>query len=192
MIHTLFGTQNQNQDFNLKRRNENIKNMRKGVMVNGSEVYYGTGRNQFDQYKTYRIPRGTNRIKSYNNNNKVVSNRQINYVGKEEKRIKTTVYTQKVVNTSYEKISYVKKGDDYVECPEPTISISIRLYNGNIINGKFLGSHKLKDIYNYVKDISHRINFDLLIGFPPKPLTDYTKTISELGLDNTMLTQKVG
>ena len=48
-----------------------------------------------------------------------------------------------------------------------------------------------KVIYIYVKKISGSNNFILLEGFPPKPLNQLNKTIQELKLDNTTLTQKI-
>ena len=44
MIHSLFNSKDQNKDSNIQSQKENLINMRKGVMINGSEVYYGKGR----------------------------------------------------------------------------------------------------------------------------------------------------
>ena len=73
----------------------------------------------------------------------------------------------------------------------PICSISIRLFNGEIIKSEFNCSQTLRDIYLYVQRISGSNNFALLDGFPPKPLKDFNKTIEELKLENTILTQKI-
>ena len=45
MIHSLFDNQDQNKNYSNiqypKNPKENLVNMKKGVMVNGSEVFYG-------------------------------------------------------------------------------------------------------------------------------------------------------
>ena len=73
----------------------------------------------------------------------------------------------------------------------PICHFNIRLFNGEIITCEFNYTHTLRDIYIYVKKISGSNNFILLEGFPPKPLNQLNKTIQELKLDNTTLTQKI-
>ena len=79
----------------------------------------------------------------------------------------------------------------YIDHLQPVCSISIRLFNGEIIKAEFNYSQTLKDIYLYVRNISGSNNFVLLDGFPPKPLIEYGRSIGELGLQNTILTQKI-
>ena len=74
---------------------------------------------------------------------------------------------------------------------QPVCSISIRLFNGEIIKAEFNNSQTLRDVYIYVRNISGSNNFVLLDGFPPKPLIEYGRSIGDLGLQNTMLTQKI-
>jgi hypothetical protein len=80
MIHSLFGnSQDQNQDFNIQKPKENIKGMKKGVMVNGSEVYYGMGRKDVNGYNYYKKKSTryngnytrANKMKSYNKTNQI-------------------------------------------------------------------------------------------------------------------------
>lgn len=73
----------------------------------------------------------------------------------------------------------------------PSCLIGLRLYNGEIIKGQFNYSQTLKDIYFYTKELSGLNDFALLDGFPPKPLFDLDKTIGELNLENSVLTQKI-
>ena len=73
----------------------------------------------------------------------------------------------------------------------PVYHFNIRLFNGEIIKCEFNQTHTLKDVYIYVKEISGSNNFVLLEGFPPRPLDQYNKTIKELKLENTTLTQKI-
>ena len=73
----------------------------------------------------------------------------------------------------------------------PTITISIRLFNGEVVKSEFNLNQTLRHIYFYVQKISGSNNFYLLEGFPPKPLREYNKTIQELKLENTILTQKL-
>ena len=74
---------------------------------------------------------------------------------------------------------------------KPYCTINIRLFNGEIAKGKFNYTQTLRDIYFYVRKISGSNNFTLLDGFPPKPLRDYDRTIGELKLENTTLTQRL-
>ena len=71
----------------------------------------------------------------------------------------------------------------------PSCMINIRLYNGEIIKANFNYSQTLKDIYYQVSQLSGINKFYLLDGFPPKPLLNLDKTIWELNLENSVLTQ---
>ena len=73
----------------------------------------------------------------------------------------------------------------------PTCKISIRLFNGEVVNTEFNFGHTLRDIYLYVRRVSGYNNFSLLEGFPPTPLRDYDRSIAELKLQNTILTQRI-
>ena len=94
-------------------------------------------------------------------------------------------------NINTEGLNVNKEIKSNVDRLQPVCSISIRLFNGEIIKAEFNYSQTLKDIYLYVRNISGSNNFVLLDGFPPKPLNKYGKSIGELGLQNTMLTQKI-
>ena len=78
-----------------------------------------------------------------------------------------------------------------VDIYRPVCKISVRLFNGEIIKADFNYIQTLRDIYFYVGKISGSINFTLLDGFPPRTLTDYNRTIGELKLENSILTQRI-
>ena len=78
-----------------------------------------------------------------------------------------------------------------IDVYQPVCKISIRLYNGEIAKCEFNYSQTLRDIYYHVRKISGSNNFYLLDGFPPRPLRDYDRTIYELRLQNSLLTQKI-
>ena len=84
-----------------------------------------------------------------------------------------------------------KEIKSFVDYLSPICNISIRLFNGEIIQSQFNYTQTLRDIYLYVRRISGSNNFVLLDGFPPRPLIDYGKTIGELGLQNSLLTQRI-
>ena len=73
----------------------------------------------------------------------------------------------------------------------PVCKISIRLFNGEIVNADFNLMSTLRDIYVYVIKVSKCNNFTLLEGFPPRPLIDLNKSIWELNLQNSTLTQRI-
>ena len=74
---------------------------------------------------------------------------------------------------------------------KPVCTISVRLFNGEIVKGTFNYTQKLRDLYYFIKKTSGSTDFHLLDGFPPQPLTDYNKTIGELKLEHSILTQKI-
>ena len=73
----------------------------------------------------------------------------------------------------------------------PICHVNIRLFNGEIIKASFNYSQTVGDIYIYVRKVSGSDNFVLLDGFPPKPITDYGRSIGELRLYNSVITQKI-
>jgi hypothetical protein len=78
-----------------------------------------------------------------------------------------------------------------VDAYSPVCSLSIRLFNGEIVKCDFNYTQTVRDIYNYVGRISNSSNFTLLDGFPPIPLNDFNKTIGEMRLQNSILTQRI-
>ena len=197
MYHTLSDYRDQNKNYsnqpiqskNITNNKSNLTTMKKGTMVNGSEVYYGKGiKVDPSKYKSNKtnINNNMKRInkKILNNNvNKIGRNRSIQYVTEEEKIVNKTV----VVNKKEEKFD-----ENVVDLNKPHCFISVRMYNGTVIRTEFNSDKKLRDVYSFVKKMgkSNIIDFILLDGFPPKPLTEFDKTIKELGIENSMLTQK--
>ena len=73
----------------------------------------------------------------------------------------------------------------------PSCLLNIKLYNGETETPRFNYSQTVSDIYYYIKRVT---GFDIFImqeGFPPQNLNDYEKTIGELRLDNTIITQRL-
>ena len=94
-------------------------------------------------------------------------------------------------NVNMEGLQVNKNVKNIVNKSLPTCTISIRLFNGEIVKSEFNLNQTLRHIYFFVQKISGSNNFYLLEGFPPKPLREYTRTIQELKLENTILTQKL-
>ena len=194
MYHSLFDYQDQNKNYanqtnKIKTKTNNTLNtMKKGVMVNGSEVYYGKGI-KVDPNKTKKTSNNITDMKRLNkkiaNNkmNQIGHNRPIQYVSKEEK----TIIKKVVVNKREEMFE-----ENVVDLSRPHCYISVRMYNGTVIRTEFNTDKKLRDVYSFVKKMEKNriIDFVLLDGFPPKPLLEFDKTIKELGIENSMLTQK--
>lgn len=110
---------------------------------------------------------------------------------KEEKKFVPFSGSGKLLAISHiDEFSEEKEVSCFVDNFNPCCTISIRNFNGEILKGKFNYYQTLRDVYQYAKQISGLDNFVLLDGFPPKPLTDFQKTIEELRLENTVLTQK--
>ena len=199
MIHSLFGSQDQNKDSNIQCSNNNLKNMRKGVMINGSEVYYGNGRKPDIQTSNININRRkiekSNKIKATNYSNQIKHNNQISYTYNKKDYInsntsggykKTLVKEEKI-----KKLSTNKEMEFIIDETKPKCFINIRLFKGDLIKGEFNCDQTLGKVYSFVKKFSHNSYFTLLGGYPPSPLMEYEKTISELGLENSVLTQRI-
>ncbi len=199
MIHSLFSCQDQNKDTNIQYPKENIQNMRKGVMVNGSEVYYGKGKKvpistnynkNRPNIKYNETCQKTKKTKSTYNFNTIVHNNQIKYINKEDKKIKETIKKDNI-DVKTKKVSNDTKMEFSYDVTKPTCFVSVRLYNGDIIKAKFNCCEKFGVVYSFAKKMSKNDNFVLLDGFPPKPLREYGKTITELGIENAVLTQRI-
>ena len=110
----------------------------------------------------------------------------------EEKKFTAFAGSGKIIDNVNTQGLHVDKGvDTGADRSKPLCTINIRLFNGEIIKSEFNYSQTLREIYYYVQKISGSNNFALLDGFPPRPLTDYYKTIQELHLEGSLLTQRI-
>lgn len=81
----------------------------------------------------------------------------------------------------------------HVDENAPSTKINIRLHNGETVTQQFNLYHSVGDIFSYVSNVAPvNGSFQLVEGFPPKPLTDMEKTIEELRLQGTTLIQRLG
>ena len=84
-----------------------------------------------------------------------------------------------------------KNATTNVDRTRPTCKVNIRLFNGEVVSEDFNLNQTLQDVINFVRRKSGSNNFSRLDGFPPRPLTDYKKTIQELHLEGSLLTQRI-
>ena len=84
-----------------------------------------------------------------------------------------------------------KNASANVDRSKPTCKVNIRLFNGEVVSEDFNLTQTLQDVINFVKKKSGSNSFSLLDGFPPRPITSYNKTIQELHLEGSLLTQKI-
>lgn len=75
---------------------------------------------------------------------------------------------------------------------KPTAKVNIRLHTGEVISQTFNTTNTLRDIRIFVGDYAP-VNgtYDLVEGFPPKPLIDDDKTIEQLKIQGSVITQKL-
>ena len=95
----------------------------------------------------------------------------------------------KISNTIGLKVN--KKAIFKIDKNKPSCKINIRLFNGEVICKEFNLSNTLKDIFNYIEKVSGSKNFSLLEGFPPKIIKQFDKSIEDLKLQESTLTQKI-
>jgi len=111
---------------------------------------------------------------------------------KEEKKFKAFTGLGKSISSVHTEGLHVDKNvSSNVDRSKPTCKINIRLFNGEVVNEDFNLNNTLQDVINFVKRKSGSNSFSLLDGFPPRPLTSYNKTIQELHLEGSLLTQKI-
>ena len=112
---------------------------------------------------------------------------------KEEKKFHAfTGQGQSLSSVNTQGLHVDKYATSNVDRSRPTCKVNIRLFNGEVVSEDFNLNQTLRDVFNFVKRKSGSNNFSLLDGFPPRPLTDYNKTIQELHLEGSLLTQRIG
>ena len=130
MYHTLSDYQDQSRNHvnhqkqSTTKTSNTLTSMKKGVMVNGSEVYYGKGI-KVDPNKKSNGVNNINRINkklANNRTNKIGHNRPIQYTSKEEVK---EVIKKTVVNKRVEEMP-----ENIVDLNKPHCSISVRMFNG--------------------------------------------------------------
>jgi len=180
--------QNQNQYQNTSFTSQSIRPMPK--KYNGNNII--------------PISKGMNRVNSSNNffrnSNSKLSlqkenkspNRNNSGEFKDKKKFTAFSGQGKIIgNVNMTGLHVDKNFKNIVDIYQPICNVSIRLFNGEVIKAQFNYSQTLRDIYLYVRRISGCIKFHLLDGFPPKLLRDYDRTIYELNINNSLLTQKI-
>lgn len=111
---------------------------------------------------------------------------------KEEKKFQAfTGLGKSISSVNTEGLHVNKNATSNVDRSKPTCKVNIRLFNGEVVSEDFNLNQTLQDVINFVKKKSGSNNFSLLDGFPPRPLTAYNKTIKELDLEGSLLTQKI-
>ena len=111
---------------------------------------------------------------------------------KEEKKFQAfTGLGKSISSVNTEGLHVNKNATSNVDRSRPTCKVNIRLFNGEVVSEDFNLTQTLQDVINFVKKKSGSNNFSLLDGFPPRPLTSYNKTIQELHLEGSLLTQKI-
>ena len=150
-----------------KEKVKRIKIYKKGILLNKDYYQDNESEKEDEKDEDYEPEDDEKTFKAFTGKGKIVS----------------------IVNTKGLKID--KDYKNKINKEMPYCKINIRLFNGEIANEDFNLTQTLQDIINYVRKKSGSNNFSLLDGFPPKPLTDFNKTIQELHLEGSILTQKI-
>ncbi len=75
---------------------------------------------------------------------------------------------------------------------EPSTTLQIILVDGRKLIQKFNMTHTIKHVQSFIASQGgNTAPYTLLAGFPPKPLTDFDRTIEEAKLKNARVTQKL-
>ena len=85
-----------------------------------------------------------------------------------------------------------KGGQPVVDSSKPTTAIQFRFHNGQRATLTVNTTHTVADLHAYVRSVAPvKGEYQLLSGFPPKPLTDPSATIEKAGLLKASITQKL-
>ena len=83
-------------------------------------------------------------------------------------------------------------GKPVVDESAPKTNIQIRFHNGERASLTVNMTHTVSDIHSFVMCAAPVDGeYQLVSGFPPKPLNDPSKTIEQAGLKNAAITQKI-
>lgn len=83
-------------------------------------------------------------------------------------------------------------GKPIVDEGKPKTSIQFRFHNGQRAAIDVNTDHKVSDLHTYVKFVAPvQGSYQLLSGFPPRPLNDPNATIEAAGLARGSITQKL-
>jgi len=79
-----------------------------------------------------------------------------------------------------------------VDKSKPTTRIIIRLHDGKTQEAEVNLDTRVAAIFDYVWSLAPVDGeFQLIAGFPPKPLTDVNQTVEEAGLEDSKITQRL-
>lgn len=80
-----------------------------------------------------------------------------------------------------------------IDPSQPTISISVKFHTGVKKSLPVNLTTRISEIYDFARTfVASPSNFSLGAGFPPKPLTEFSKTVAEANLqNNALLLQKL-
>ena len=81
--------------------------------------------------------------------------------------------------------------NNFFDKNKPSVKINIRLFNGEVVTEEFNLDSNFSLVLDFVRKKTGNGNFSLIRGFPPKPINEINKKISELKLENEMLTQRL-
>jgi len=83
-------------------------------------------------------------------------------------------------------------GEIKVDKNKPVTQIQLRLHNGKTVTVDINKDDRVQSLFNYARLIAP-VNgqFQLIAGFPPKPLEDLTATIEQADLLDSRVTQKL-
>ena len=75
---------------------------------------------------------------------------------------------------------------------QPKTTISFRLHNGESVQQEFNLTHLVQDVRDFVSRVAPVDgDFNLVEGFPPKPLLDMSQTVIEAKLQNCLINQRL-
>jgi hypothetical protein len=193
-----------------KPNNELILPKRKMTMtINSRNQIKNFNQRQNPLYSTNTLKVNNKYRNKENNKAKTIQKKENNFVDflefkkendnkkkekKEEKKEKFKAFSgfgQLIDNINTEGLYVNKTVNTSANIYSPVCQINIRLFNGEVIKANFNYDQTVGDIYVYVRKVSGSNNFVLLGGFPPKEITSYGTAIYELGLQNTVITQKI-
>lgn len=78
-----------------------------------------------------------------------------------------------------------------VDTTRATTTLALTLHQTPRQRQQFNEDHTVMQLYQHIMSVTGLAGFELLSGFPPKPLTNPNATLKEAGLCNAQVTQKI-